>query len=1859
MASGHLRMGSLTLCTGLLLCMVGVIDAQSSVPIISNYSALNDRYFEELFPVGSVVGTIEATDPDGTGLFYYLIGDGGEYFSIGLRTGIITLKKELDFETDFEIKSTIRVVDESGQATSVDVKVFVNDENDNEPFFDDYGIFEEISESESVGFTVARIDVEDLDTKNDIISVVCNSSTLLFADACDKFAVQMSRESNKYWEGYIVLQKKLDFEERISYAILVTAYDGKYYESNEIHIEVVDVNDSPPQFVIAGPSIINEELPIGTVFQTVLAEDTDITEPSQIRYELINENIDRFQINPVTGALSNRVRLDYDNVAFPKNIPFELIIKARELQPDNITLGDGPLTTATVRIKVTVLDINDNTPTFDSNTYEARIDENIVSGANIPGLQMTVTDIDSGTFNSFDLVSLNHTDVFQIIPTEDASSASVTLFVVNSRRIDYEAGPRQYIVQVEARQNKVPNPVRTGTATVTINVDDVNDITPTFPAASYTRTVSELARGGSLIIDLNATDPEAGPFGTAGIRYQLYGNIPPHFTLDPISGVVRVADCATPGEVPCIDYERKQSYTLTVSATDNNGAADGRTRSVQLIIDVEDENDVRPAIEAIYERYILENERVTINPLRIDAVDPDTVGGPLTYSVQGDSTGLWQVTTQTDPTTGQLYGNITAIRPIVYQDAPNQQDGQFRFAVIVRDRQYQTTADVIINVLDINNNAPVFSPNEFVESIPENTLGEVSIIQVTATDGDAPTTGNGLLDITIGSGGRGKFYARPTQQQGNSFVADIYTTREATFNYEADSEYNMELVVRDRGTPESKVGTGRLTVYILDINNRNPIIRPSFASITVSENTPVGRSIHQVSASDRDDNNDLRYSFQADTATDGNGARVNVNNYDYRDLFRMDDITGEVFVNSALDRDRAASITFNLLVRDVAANPVQSGTGILLIHITEYNDQPPRFNSSQYNIVITEELNINSFIQNLYCTDEDDKIESYSLNQDQPRRPNFFSFYSTSGAMLIENRIDYDPPGNIETIQLTAYCADTGTPQLSASTKVTVTVLNINDNYPVFEQPLYRTEIPEGSAGGPLNVNIQASDLDRGDYGVVRYTLLDTNGPYDQFFSIDEITNCCIIQGNSALEKESDISPRQCGDSSDKCGSSSGNGGGGGSDDGSSSGKAVMVVVEEVMIEEEEEVVVMLKEEEVMMEEEVVMEKEEVMDKEEKQEAVRGEITIANNASFDREETGFFGLQVEAYDSPNNAAVRLRTSVPVYITIKDINDNCPIFTQRNGYSGTVPESAEPDTSIIDLIASDRDEGPNAQIVFAIKPGSGNPADTATLFTIGRTNGRILVRGQLRRRAGFYTFNVTATDLNGDNSTGQACSAEVPVTLEVKESLNSAPEWVRPPRRDFVIYVLESQYEGMLVYSAKAVDQNVGENGVVDYFFMDGDQLTHRTADFRINRVTGVIRAEVEFDREEQDTYYLTLLAKDRGNPASSSETTLTIVILDVDDNDPIFPMKDGRVTPLNLPEAGIQITNLGSSSPNGYLGKCLATDADSDHANNRIFYDLLATEDVRNYIEVDRQTCNVTLKRPVDEDVYPTLEFDIMAYNEKNDDTVRRYRTKRAVNPSIQHVIVTIPDVNDNPPVFTSNLYFGCISIDAPYRKTILEVSATDVDAGDDTRIRYSLEPSSQAQGFGIDPVVGSLYNTKSFRNAQRSYELDVLATDTLNTPARAKAMVFVTSPSNVVKLKVNRALTDVQPFSEQLVNTLEGTSNADIAFACIDNMRNHIDDDGDEVLTATDVFVTAVRRSGSNYEIYPADALVTMINDDREDDDSPFNAIYITEVEVEGDDDGFTLEEDAVLAILIISILLIFLALLLFCIACYCIKKK
>ncbi|XP_055876321.1 cadherin-87A-like [Biomphalaria glabrata] len=1708
---------------------------QRSVPVFLDYSALNGRFLSESQPKDSYIGQISATDPDGTSVNYFIDGQGGEYFAIDQKTGIVTLKKLLDYEISVEIKLTIRVVDGDGQTSSVEGKVFVNDANDNAPVFNDTAIFRSLPENTTVGSKVASIDVTDVDTNNAILNVSCVRATVSLIESCNTFGLNMTKNSNKYWNGDLILIKQLDYEEKISYIIQLLAFDGVFSVINEVHIEVSDINDTPPRWTLPGPKTIDEELPIGFVVQKVSAEDPDVNSKHDIYYELIGNNTDTFGINSTNGNIFVKKRIDYDDPNYQKEVPYDLTIKAREILDKNtLLLGNDSSTTSTITIRITVRDINDNGPVFNQNTYEAYIDENTIAGANVPVLQMTVTDIDSGTYNTFRLFLNDST--FGILPEIDSSFSTASMFVKSSNSIDYEK-LQTYVLVVNASDTVAP--FFSSSATVTIHVRDVNDITPTFSQLSYQTSISELTAMGSSIIKIVATDSEQGLFGTAGIVYSLFGNIPPHFAINPKSGDVTVASCnGNVGVGPeCIDYERKKVYSLTVSATDNNG--NGLTRSVPLVIYILDENDNVPKLETSYVRWIYEGQTVTINPLIINATDPDSVGGPLRYYIESDSSNLWQTPLLVD-STNHTYANITALRAVRYSDTIN---GAFNFVVRVRDAKNEVASPVTIYVIDVNNNAPVFISSSFIENIYENTKGDTFVITVTASDADSYTTGNGQIDISIQSGALGKFTVKNVALNNVTgfYTADIYTTPDAIFNYDNQKQYVMQLLARDRGTPSSKFGTSTLTINILDINNRDPRINPLSQSVTVSENTPIGTSVYTILAEDPDAGSRLKYYFTPEKANDGTGNVATSTVYDFRTMFRIDSDNGRIFVNSTLDRKSVARITYSVRVQDVAANPVQNGTGSFLIYILEYNDHAPRFDLPLYNISIDEEQNVNAFVVNLNCRDDEDKISGYTLTQTSPRLPQYFSLIPGSGAMIVSERIDFE---KIETIELIATCTDNGQPNLSNTTRVLVNVININDNSPIFDQPIYRIYIYEGTYSGPLNLTVNAKDIDKGDYGVVRYEIPDKTVN----FTINSTT---------------------------------------------------------------------------------------------------GEIYFVPNSMFDRETNALVSFQVTAYDSPLNSAVRRNTTVAVYVYIMDVNDNCPEFSQKS-YFGKVPESAGPGTNVLDLSVTDKDIDINGQFDLAIKPNSFIPAGAESLFALG--SNRVIVANSLRTKAGNYSFYATATD----KATTNRCTREVPVTIQVLVSLNDAPIWVKPPNRDFVISVLESQYDGMLVYGAKAVDNNTGPNGIVDYFFVvNQNELVSATPEFRINQVTGVIRAEIVYDRERRDSYFLTLMAKDRGTPSASSETTITVIILDVNDNDPVFPMKDGVVTPLVLPDAAYDIgENVVIPSGGLKLGTCNATDADSDTANNKIYYKILSDQvNILDYIHVNNATCDIYLIKKPDYETSPELYFNIYAYNEKNNDRV--IRNKRDVDPSILPVIVRIKDSNDNPPVFTQSSYYECVTVDAPFNDNILEVSATDKDTG--TTIVYGLSGTS---AFTIDPDLGIISNVISFQgsNVPTSYSFKAVASDGLfNTTA--DITIVVASSSNLASMKVNRPLQDIEPFKQQIAKSITDSNSNKIKFACIVDMKSHVEDDGTLNAQVSDVLVAAVNPSTG--QLYSAPDLVSIIQSDKNQANSVYNAIYVTDVKADQPKDGFSLKEDAVLAILIITILLIFLAILLFIIACLCIRRS
>ena len=126
------------------------------------------------------------------------------------------------------------------------------------------------------------------------------------------------------------------------------------------------------------------------------------------------------------------------------------------------------------------------------------------------------------------------------------------------------------------------------TATVTVEVLDLNDNSPQFPKDSYTAIVSEAAPEGQEVITIVAEDRDSGDFGSQGIRYKLSGQGAELFNVDTLTGKITVAGCAQ----NCLDYEKIQAYYLSYSATDNNGQ--GKKTVINLRISVSDANDNPP-----------------------------------------------------------------------------------------------------------------------------------------------------------------------------------------------------------------------------------------------------------------------------------------------------------------------------------------------------------------------------------------------------------------------------------------------------------------------------------------------------------------------------------------------------------------------------------------------------------------------------------------------------------------------------------------------------------------------------------------------------------------------------------------------------------------------------------------------------------------------------------------------------------------------------------------------------------------------------------------------------------------------------------------------------------------------------------------------------------------------------------------------------------------------------------------------------------------------------------------------------------------------------------------------------------------
>ncbi|XP_071879445.1 protocadherin gamma-A10-like [Anas platyrhynchos] len=440
--------------------------------------------------------------------------------------------------------------------------------------------------------------------KGSFVGDVAKDLALQLAALRDRGARVVSADRTQYFalhanSGHLVTAERLDREQLcrlVERCVLrcevIVESEMKVYE---IEVEITDINDNAPTFGEAEKELrMSETTAPGSRFPLSKAYDPDVGVNSLQSYELSGD--EHFSLSVQVGADGEKrpelllaKALDREEAAF-----HELVLRASD--------GGEPARTGTVRIRVSVLDANDNAPVFSQAVYAVRMPEDVPVGSTL--LTLTATDADEGLNSevkySVTKLTAGLTNKFFL----DPETGSIRLL----RSLDFEEGD-SYEMEVQAHD--------TGelfdTATVSISVMDVNDNAPEISVRSALSEISEDAPPGTVVALLHVQDRDSGANGE--VRCSLVGDVP--FRLR--SSVGSYYSVVTARE---LDREEVSEYNVTVWASD--GGSPSLRSSAVLALRVLDVNDNAPVFaEARYSARLPENNAEGALVLTVRAWDAD------------------------------------------------------------------------------------------------------------------------------------------------------------------------------------------------------------------------------------------------------------------------------------------------------------------------------------------------------------------------------------------------------------------------------------------------------------------------------------------------------------------------------------------------------------------------------------------------------------------------------------------------------------------------------------------------------------------------------------------------------------------------------------------------------------------------------------------------------------------------------------------------------------------------------------------------------------------------------------------------------------------------------------------------------------------------------------------------------------------------------------------------------------------------------------------------------------------------------------------------------------------------------------
>ncbi|XP_056592763.1 protocadherin beta-7-like isoform X25 [Triplophysa dalaica] len=585
--------------------------------------------------------------------------------------------------------------------------------------------------------------------------------------------------------------------------------------------------------------------------------------------------------------------------------------------------------------------------------------------------------------------------------------------------------------------------------------------------------------------------------------------------------------------------------------------------------------------------------------------------------------------------------------------------------------------------------------------------------------------------------------------------------------------------------------------------------------------------------------------------------------------------SGDLFAVETIDREElcGSRISCILSYELVLENPLEVHR--ILLQIEDINDNAPEFPNERINFEIRESAVKGQRFRLDEAQDSDTghyAVKSYSLQKNE-----HFSLTVHDSAdggkfaeLVLDKELDREQQKDIDMV-LTAI--DGGTPQRSGTAVIHITVLDANDNVPVFSQSVYKVTLPENTPPGTSVITVSATDADEGPNGAVSYEFSKISTKAVKLFSIDKTTGQIAVIGEIDYEKEQNFEMGiQAKDAS-----------------GLSSTAKVILDISDVNDNPPrinlKSLINPIPENSVPGTEVGIINVQDKDSGENRQircsaqqnvpfklnPSIKNYFSLVTTNALDREKESDYNITVTATDG---GSPPLSTSMTIHLSISDVNDNPPIFEQQS-YSAFVTENNKPGTSVSSVIANDPDWRQNGTVVYSLVSNEINGVPVSSFISVNGDTGVIhAVRSFDYEQFRNFTIQVVARD-NGS----PPLSSNVTVKVFITDENDNSPQILYPVpdgKSSMTEILPKTTLSGSLVSKVIAVDADSGQNAWLSY------QIVKSTDPglFRIGLHSGEIRTQRDISEAENMNQNLFISVKDNGQPSLSTTCAVHLLISD-------------------------------------------------------------------------------------------------------------------------------------------------------------------------------------------------------------------------------------------------------------------------------------------------------------------------------------------------------------------------------------------